>query len=397
MMPRYSAQTLDSERRTGATREEGGRNRHIEKTIQHLLEREQGWSDVHIRQGHPIHYRDQAMDIIPVEPEGAQTAVTEQMVEDFMDSRNVFRDTEGGWRRELQKGGGNLDLAVVVGTARFRVNLFRHNGGHYGLVMRLINEMIPSIDTLGLPEQVVEKILGLRSGIVLITGETGSGKTTTLAAVIQRLNQTKSKHILTLEDPVEFRFVPDKAVITQREIGEGKDARTFAGALRAALRQDPDIIMVGEMRDRETTSIALEAAQTGHLVLATMHTRSAADTIERFVAIFETEAQNHVRHSLASVLRIVISQSLIPTVDRKRALACEIMTGYKGVPPLIREGKTQQLNNVISQSKEYGMILLNNWLRDLVQAGRITQESALAHAYDVDNLKEVLGIRGGIL
>jgi len=360
----------------------------LEEFIQRILAEEEGWSDLHLKSGDHPRVRSSDMQ---VEPRVSWT-LSDEDIAALMDQHAPFPETKS-WQDALMEGGGNIDFALTMKSTRFRANLFRHGGGKLGLVLRRINDAIPPIEALGLPEVIGEIIGTTRSGLILVTGETGSGKSTSLASIVQRLNETQAMHIVTLEDPVEYRFKDERSSITQREIGPGKDADTFATALRAALRQDPDIIMVGEMRDRETASIALEAAQTGHLVLGTLHTRSAAQTVERFIALFETEAQPRARSDLSTVLRAVISQVLLPRTGGGRVLGYEVMVNARGVGSVIRQGKTEQLNNEIQQGRRYGMNLLNECLRDLVQKGEVERDVALKHSYAPEDLSVMLGGR----
>ena len=354
-----------------------------------VLHNEEGWSDLHLKEGDYPRVRGSDMTVAP----RADWTITSKDIYELLDPdpQSPFREE---WEKTLEEGGGNTDFALVFDNTRFRVNLFHYKGRRLGLVMRKINNSIPALETLGLPPSLADLVDEVRSGMILVTGETGSGKSTTLAAMIQRLNETHAMHIVTLEDPAEYQFENALSTITQREIGPGKDADNFATALRAALRQDPDIIMVGEMRDRETATIALEAAQTGHLVLATMHTRSAAETIERFIAVFEAEVQGRARADLASVLRAVISQSLMPSKGGGRALGYEVLINTRGIPPIIRDGKTQQIPNEMLQGKKYGMNLLNERLHDLVIDGKIERIQAYKHAYDHEGLHKMLA--GGV-
>ncbi len=267
---------------------------------------------------------------------------------------------------------GELDLALTISDVRCRLNIFRQQG-KYSMAIRLLNDHIPELEELGLPK-VVQEFCGYNQGLVLITGETGSGKSTTLAAILNRINHTKRLHILTLEDPVEYVYTPDLCLINQREIG--KDTMNFAAGLRAALREDPDVILVGEMRDLDTIQTALTAAETGHLVFGTVHTNSAADSIDRIVDVFPAERQQQIRLQLSMTLKAVLSQQLLPKArEEGRVLACEVMKTDDAIRNLIREGKTPQIQNAIQTSGAVGNILMDRALQNLYRGGVISQET----------------------
>lgn len=267
---------------------------------------------------------------------------------------------------------GEADLARTIADTRCRINVFRQQGT-YSAAIRLLNDTIPSMQALGLPK-AVQEFSEYNQGLVLITGETGSGKSTTLAALLDHINHTRSQHILTLEDPVEYVYVPDRCIINQREIG--KDTASFHSGLRAALREDPDVILVGEMRDLDTISIALTAAETGHLVFGTVHTNSAADSIDRIVDVFPAERQQQIRLQLSMTLKAVLSQQLLPKKDGSgRVLACEIMKTDDAIRNMIREGKTPQIQNAIQTTGAVGNILMDKALQNLLQQGVISRET----------------------
>jgi twitching motility protein PilT len=271
----------------------------------------------------------------------------------------------------------DLDFAYEIsGVARFRGNMFMQRRG-VGSVFRLIPAQVKPLEELGMPEAVF-KLARSNRGLVLVTGATGSGKSTTLAAMIDLRNREKSEHILTLEDPLEFVHENKKSVVHQRQIGYHTDS--FASSLRAALREAPDVILVGEMRDLETISLAMTAAETGHLVYGTLHTSSAAKTIDRIIDVFPTEQQNQVRTMLGDSLRGVISQILVKKSGGGRAAALEIMVNTPAVANLIREGKTFQVPSVIQTSKKEGMISLDNYLMNLMQRKVIFAEEAFRNA-----------------
>lgn len=270
-----------------------------------------------------------------------------------------------------------LDFSVdLPGLARFRVNTYFQKGT-MAAALRYIPTKILSVDELGLPP-VCHSFAKLKQGFVLVTGPTGSGKSSTLAAIIDEINQTRTEHIVTIEDPVEFVFENKKSVVSQRELGG--DTVSWGRALKSVLRQDPDIVLVGEMRDLETMQAAITTAETGHLVLATLHTNSAAQTIDRIVDSFPSEQQTQVRSQLASSLEAVLSQRLIPSVDGKRVAATEVMVVTPAVKNNIREGKVHQIDNVIQTGSEMGMHLLETSLAELVNKGVVNKQVALSYA-----------------
>ena len=273
---------------------------------------------------------------------------------------------------------GEADLALTIAGVRCRLNLFRQQGG-WSAAIRLLNEHIPDLSELGLPK-VVSDFPAYSQGLVLITGETGSGKSTTLAAILNRINRQEAKHILTLEDPIEYVYTPDRCVINQREVG--KDTQSFAAGLRAALREDPDVILVGEMRDLETIETALTAAETGHLVFGTVHTNSAADSIDRMVDVFPAQRQQQIRLQLSMTLKAVLSQQLLPRAGGGRVLACEVMKVDGAIRNLIREGKTPQIANAIQTTGASGNILMDRCLQNLRTAGVISEETFRAALRD---------------
>lgn len=282
---------------------------------------------------------------------------------------------------------GELDAAATLQGVRVRINLFRQQG-HLSAAIRLLADGIPPLSQLGLPPKA-EELTELRRGIVLVTGETGSGKSTTLAAMIDQINHRRAAHIITLEDPIEYLYTPDRAVINQREIG--RDTKSYASGLRAALRQDPDILLIGEMRDLETIETALTAAETGHLVLSTLHTGSAADSIDRMVDVFPEQRQGQIRMQLSMTLRAVLVQQLLPTKDGgSRAAACELMVVNAAIRNLIREGKTPQIGNVLATSAGEGAITMDNAILRLYREGKISGDTAKQAAHDGEYVKKNL-------
>ncbi len=275
---------------------------------------------------------------------------------------------------------GDVDFAYEVpGLARYRVNLFMQLHG-IGAVFREIPSEIKTCDELGLPP-IVKRLAQLPKGLVLVTGPTGSGKSTTLAAIIDEANRTRKDHIITIEDPIEFVHKSKKAIVNQREVGT--HTKSFSAALRSALREDPDIILVGEMRDLETISLAIEAASTGHLVFGTLHTINAAKTVDRIIEVFPVDEQEQIRSTLADSIRAVISQTLFKRIDRKgRVAALEIMIATPAIRNLIRERKTYQIPSMLQTGKKYGMQSLDDAIMDLLRKGIISPEEAFNKCTD---------------
>jgi twitching motility protein PilT len=283
---------------------------------------------------------------------------------------------------------GEVDFSYVVsGLSRFRVNVYKQRKS-YGAAIRIIFSKIPTLDSLNFPS--IMKDLALRPrGLVLVTGPTGSGKSTTLAAMVNHVNQIRNSHVLTLEEPIEYLHRHGKSMINQREIGD--DSATFAAALRSALREDPDVILVGEMRDLETIATAVSAAETGHLVMSTLHTTSAPQTIDRIIDVFPPFQQQQIRIQLSGVLQGIISQQLLPTLDgRGRVAALEILVATDAVRNIIREGKTHQLLSVIQTNHKLGMVSMDYSLAHLARTGRINVDEAYAHCQDIETLKRFM-------
>lgn len=264
----------------------------------------------------------------------------------------------------------------LSGSARFRVNLFVQKNG-ISAVFRLIPTQISTVDDLKLPQQL-KKIAQLRNGLVLVTGPTGSGKSTTLAAIVNEINTNYNRHILTIEDPIEFVYTNSKSIIQQREVNT--NTQSFDKALRAALRESCDVILVGEMRDLETIKLALTAAETGHLVLATLHTSGAAKAVDRIIDVFPGEQQNQIRTQISETIRAVVWQSLLKTTDNKgRVAALEIMFSNTAISNLIRKGATHQINSIIETNAQSGMQTMRRALENLVLQGKVSQEEALQY------------------
>ncbi|WP_085832018.1 type IV pilus twitching motility protein PilT [Clostridium merdae] len=284
---------------------------------------------------------------------------------------------------------GELDAAATIQGVRFRINLFRQQNS-YSAALRLLSDRIPELRNLGLPP-MVEQLTDLQRGIVLVTGETGSGKSTTLAAMIDEINHRQARHIITLEDPIEYIYKPDHSIFNQREIG--RDTKSYAAGLRAALREDPDIILIGEMRDLFTVETALTAAETGHLVLTTLHTGSAADSIDRIVGVFPEERQQQIRMQLSMTLRAVLAQQLLPNKEgTSRVCACELMIVNNAIRNLIREGKTPQIANAVATSAREGAITMDNAILKLYREGKIRADTAKLAAHDIDYVERNLNV-----
>lgn len=275
---------------------------------------------------------------------------------------------------------GEADFSYAIqGQGRFRVNVFRQRGA-LAAVLRLVGTEVPPANELGIPKEVQE-LIHKKRGLVLVTGPTGSGKSTTLASLIDRMNKERNCHIITLEDPIEYLHSHKEAIINQREIG--MDSQSYTSALRAALREDPDVILLGEMRDLDTISTAITAAETGHLVLSTLHTTGAAATIDRIIDVFPTGQQQQIRLQLSNVLEAVISQQLLLNSEGNgRVAAFEVMFGSPAIRNLIRESKTHQINGLIQTSRKLGMELMDDALYDLYAKNKITKETALSYAQD---------------
>ena len=325
-------------------------------------------SDLHLTIGVPPMLRiDGTLMAIPNEaPLTAETVA--KMVQSFM----TPDQTE---RLKTQK---EIDFSFGYQDMRFRANSY-YQKGYTAASLRLIPKAIKQISELGLPP-ILDKFITPSQGFVIITGPTGHGKSTTLAAMINQINHTRSEHIVTIEDPIEYVFEHDKSIISQREVGS--DTNSFARALRSSMREDPNVVLVGEMRDLETIEAALTLAETGHLVFTTLHTNSAAQTADRMIDVFPPHQQQQVAMQLANVLLGVVSQRLIPRAQGGRVVGCEIMVANSAVRNTIREGKTHQLTNIIQTSAAEGMISMDKVLAELVSKGEITIDNALTWAVD---------------
>jgi len=336
-----------------------------------------GASDVHLIAGHPpmmrVHTVMTPMDY-PV------------LTRDGMDK--ILETMTNEKQRDMFKVNMDLDFSFEVpGLARYRVNAHVMRGG-VGLALRAIKTKVPPLADLNLPE-VISRLTYLPRGLVLVTGDTGSGKSTTLAAMIQAMNDRYRKHIITLEDPIEYTFESSRCLIEQRELGANMPS--FASGLKHALRQDPDIILVGEMRDLETTALAISAAETGHLVFSTLHTINASQTVERIVDMYPAGQQNQIRSMLSNTLQAVVSQTLFSRIDQPgMAPAVEVLLCTPAVRNLIRESRTFEIPNVIDTNRHLGMISLDNAIAELYFNGMISREDAIAQAAFPDKLERQL-------
>ncbi len=329
---------------------------------------EKNASDLHVTNGLPAMIRIDGR-LIPVPGAAVITPETsERLLMSIMTTEQVERLNQ---RREL-------DFSFGYQKMRFRTNAF-YQKGSLSAALRLIPMAIKTMEQLGVPP-ILERFAEPSQGFVIITGPTGHGKTTTLAALIQSINVKRAEHIITIEDPIEYVFEHSKSIIVQREVGS--DTNSFSRALRSALREDPNVVLVGEMRDLETIEAALTLAETGHLVFTTLHTNSASQTADRIIDVFPPHQQEQVRMQLANVLLGVVSQRLLPRVQGGRVLASEIMIANSAVRNTIREGKTHQLPNIIQTSASEGMISLDKVLAELVSRGDITIDTALTWALD---------------
>ena len=279
-----------------------------------------------------------------------------------------------------------IDFGYDFELYRFRINMY-YSRNVLGASFRLIPNMIKTVDDLGLP-QSLHSFTDLKQGLILVVGPTGEGKSTTIASIINEINMKHSKHILTIEDPIEYIYPKGRSIISQREVGQ--DTHSWRMSLRSALREDPDIVLIGEMRDYETIQAALTIAETGHLVFSTLHTNSTAQTIDRIIDVFPSDQQTQVRVQLASLLHAVVSQRLVPDFNNlTRLAACEILFNNPAIASLIREGKTHLIDNVLQTSSEEGMILLEKSLFNLYQAGKITKDVALRYSIRQSDIKKL--------
>lgn len=330
---------------------------------------EMGASDVHITVASPPTVR--------VNSKLSHIGETKLMPDD---TKQLTRETLSDKQWEDLERIGELDLSFSnPGLGRFRVNAYKQRGT-YSMAFRIVNLTIPSMQVLNLPP-VVEDLCMRQRGLILVTGPTGSGKSTTLASMIDYMNHHNSAHIITIEDPIEYLHRHNTCMVNQREIGN--DSQSFANALRASLRQDPDVILVGEMRDLETIATAITAAETGHLVLSTLHTIGAVKTVDRIIDVFPPHQQQQVRIQLASIIEAVISQQILPRADGKgRVAAFEVMVATPAIRNLVREGKTHQIQTMLQTGSKFGMKTMDNSLMDLYKQRKINLESLKKYAVD---------------
>ncbi len=343
---------------------------------------ELGCSDLHLAVGRPPCVRLHGKIIELDEYEILRASVVQRMIYDILSDEQIQR-----YENDLE-----LDFAYTVQhVARFRVNAFRDRT-FVAAAMRVIPSEIPSAEDINLPPVIMD-LANRPRGLMLVTGPTGSGKSTTLAAVINTINMQHEGHIITIEDPIEFVHTHKKCVVNQREVGT--DTKAFSNALRAALRQDPDVILVGEMRDNETIHLAISAAETGHLVFGTLHTNSAAESVDRMVGVFPSEQQEQIRTQLSNSLVAIISQQLLPKTGGGRVSAIEIMIANSAIRNLIREAKAHQMVSIIQTQNGIGMQTMDQALRDLYHKGLITYDDAIARAHNPAELEVMMLNRGG--
>ena len=351
-------------------------------TLQKLLKFgvEKGVSDIHFEVGYPPHYRlnGELLGAIRVPP--LTNKDTEGIASIILGERKV----------DYHQPFGEIDVSYSLeNMARFRASIFRQRGS-VGIVLRLIPFDVQSIQELNLPP-VVSEIASTRRGMILVTGATGNGKSTTIASIVRQINETRHAHIITVEDPIEYLFEPGKCMIIQRELGA--DTESFKDALTSALRQDPDVIMVGEIRDQSTAAVCLKAAETGHLVISAIHTPDASSTIQRFVGMFDSDSQDITRERLADALQAVVSLRLISGKEGQRVPAVEIMRVTRTIRECIRNGKMQELPEQIRKGRDlYSMQLFDQHLLDLCQAGLISVEAAIYASSNPEEFERSLSV-----
>ncbi len=354
----------------------------IEDVLESLVE--QGGSDVHIQAGAPIYFRVSGKLSPQTQFGEVLTAQETQKLIFSMLNNQQRKDLEMNWELDSSYG--------VKGLARFRLNVYKERGA-FAACMRALSSKIPNFEMLGLPD-VVREMSHRPRGMVLVTGQTGSGKTTTMAAMLDLINRTRAEHILTVEDPIEYVFPNIKSLFHQRQKGE--DTKSFANALKAALREDPDIILVGEMRDLETIGLAISAAETGHLVFGTLHTNSAASTIDRLLDVFPPIQQPQIRAQLSQSLLAVFSQCLVPKKNPKpgeygRCMCQEIMVVTPAIANLIREGKTSMIYSAIQTGAKLGMQTMEQAMAGLIKSGLVSYEAGMGKVSKPDELQRLLG------
>lgn len=341
------------------------------------IAKQKGASDIHIASGVPVKMRI----------DGQLENMDDVLLRDEeCDSYAKQLDPDGYERTQKI---GESDSSGLIDGNRVRINLYR-TGGSMSLAIRLLADHIPNLKDLGLPP-AVDTFASMQKGLILVTGETGSGKSTTLAAILDQINHTRKEHIITLEDPIEYVYTPDQALISQREIG--RDTVSWADGLKSILREDPDIILIGEMRDAAAMEIALTAAETGHLVFSTVHTNGAVDTIDRVVSVFPADRQPEIRVQLAAVLKAVLSQQLLVRKEgHGRVAACELMMVNAAIRNQIREGNTPQMQSSLLSSRNIGSLSMDNCLLDLVRKGMISAETAAENAVNQEYVRKSAGM-----
>ena len=346
--------------------------------VEEILARakEAGASDVHITVGIPPKMRVNG-DLLTMEGDRLMPADTLEIAAQVMNEKQQQRFEENG----------ECDMSfAIAGQGRYRVNIYKQRGS-IAMAFRLVDTKVPSAESLGVPQSVID-LYQKKRGLVLVTGPTGSGKSTTLASLIDKINNNIEAHVITLEDPIEYLHSHNRSIVNQREIG--LDSLSYAHALRAALREDPDVILVGEMRDFETISVAITAAETGHLVISTLHTVGAANTIDRIIDSFPPAQQEQVRAQLSMVMQAVVSQQLIPKVEGGVVPAFEVMFFNNAIRNLIRESKIHQIDNIIATSQEEGMITMDNSIIKLFREGKISKENAIIYSSNGELMEKKL-------
>ncbi len=347
----------------------------IESLLEECVKRNA--SDLHLQYGLPPILRVDGV-LLPI---AGIPALTEDALKSL-----IFTTLDDDQQKILLKD-KEFDYSFAFGDiARFRVNAF-HEKGKLAAAFRLIPNQIKTIDELGMPA-IVETFANYPRGLVLVTGPTGSGKSTTLAALVHKINHEKSTHIITIEDPIEFTHKSERSVIAQREVHY--DTFSFAAALRSVLREDPDVVLIGEMRDLETIQAAITIAETGHLVFATLHTNSAAQSIDRMIDVFPAHQQPQIRSQLSNILMAICSQRLVPAIGGGRVVAAEIMVANSAIRNLIRDGKTHQIDTAIQTGAEQGMQTMDRTLVKLIQTGVISYDAAREYAVDINELNRLV-------
>ncbi|MBJ7259089.1 MAG: PilT/PilU family type 4a pilus ATPase [Chthoniobacterales bacterium] len=351
---------------------------HVDQYL--AIGKESGASDVHLTVNlRPTWRRFGTLEPIWLQADKLLAADTERLAMGFLDDA----------QKKLLEERGDVDFAYSNADGRYRTSVVRHRLG-YDLVFRIIQTNVRTMDDLGLPPQL-KMLTQYQNGLVLVTGSVGSGKSTTLAALVEEVNRTRHEHIITLEDPIEYLFTPQGCQVNQREVHTHTES--FGAALRGALREDPDVIMVGEMRDLETISLAITASETGHLVLGTLHTGNAARTLDRLLDVFPVDQREQIRTMVSESLRGIISQQLVPRADGAgRALAIEILMNSPAVANVIRESKTFMLPGIIQTGKKLGMKLMDDSLADLYRAGFISADEAVSRAEQKPTMKQICGV-----